>query len=284
MRGIRPADQEPAGPRQRSAFRIGRKPRCRQTPVTSESYGTSTRRQCERPHPPGTPDSTASQVSIGPPTQAPCRRRPPGTGPPTGPSPMPRTRQPARTHPPTSPRLSASTGCGPGSSRATNRSRTNSAGPTFRSAPTARSAVTRPWSTAPSPSAGTSGSPRPGPGATAPDPAPMTGQRGGTTTPHQPPTALPTAGLAGRPLLAHPGQHPDPAWRAWTDQDPPPDSTPSSTRSPPADPQRFLRGRSDSNPTSKSRTRNRGSTRANRPPVRDIRTSNASCQRAGSTL
>ncbi|SDJ83687.1 hypothetical protein SAMN05421874_103351 [Nonomuraea maritima] len=48
--------------------------------------------------------------------------------------------------------------------------------------------------------------------------------------------------------------------------------------------QQFLRGRSDSSPSSKSRTRRRGSTRANRPAIRDIRTSNASCQRAGSRL
>ncbi|MFG3518432.1 DUF6207 family protein [Streptomyces bobili] len=51
--------------------------------------------------------------------------------------------------------------------------RTNSAGPTSKSAGTAPSAAIRPWSTAPSPSAGTSGSPPPGPlDATAPDPCP----------------------------------------------------------------------------------------------------------------
>ncbi len=48
--------------------------------------------------------------------------------------------------------------------------------------------------------------------------------------------------------------------------------------------QQFLRGRSDSSPSTKSLTRRRGSTRANRPAIRLIRTSNASCQRAGFTL
>ena len=48
--------------------------------------------------------------------------------------------------------------------------------------------------------------------------------------------------------------------------------------------QQFLRGRSDSSPSTRSRTRRRGSTRANRPAIRLIRPSNASCQRAGSTL
>ncbi|SPF06949.1 hypothetical protein SMA5143A_7793 [Streptomyces sp. MA5143a] len=48
--------------------------------------------------------------------------------------------------------------------------------------------------------------------------------------------------------------------------------------------QQFLRGRSDSSPHTKSLTRRRGSTRANRPAIRPIRTSNASCQQAGSTL
>lgn len=44
--------------------------------------------------------------------------------------------------------------------------------------------------------------------------------------------------------------------------------------------QQFLRGRSDSSPSTKSRTRHRGSTRANRPAIRPVRASNASCQRA----
>lgn len=48
--------------------------------------------------------------------------------------------------------------------------------------------------------------------------------------------------------------------------------------------QQFLRGRSDSSPSTNCRARNRGSTRVNRPAIRLIRPSNASCQRAGSTL
>jgi hypothetical protein len=50
------------------------------------------------------------------------------------------------------------------------------------------------------------------------------------------------------------------------------------------DGQQFLRGRSDSNPSTNCLARRRGSTRANRPAIRLIRPSNASCQRAGSTL
>ena len=53
---------------------------------------------------------------------------------------------------------------------------------------------------------------------------------------------------------------------------------------PPGDRPAFLRGRSDSSPSTKALTRRRGSTRANRPAIRPIRTSNASCQRAGSAL
>lgn len=48
--------------------------------------------------------------------------------------------------------------------------------------------------------------------------------------------------------------------------------------------QQFLRGSSDSSPSTNARARRRGSTRANRPAIRPIRTSNVSCQRAGSTL
>jgi hypothetical protein len=59
-------------PLRRSAFRIGRKRRCRQTAVTSESCGISTRRQRERRRPSVTPDSTASRVSIGPDTIEPA--------------------------------------------------------------------------------------------------------------------------------------------------------------------------------------------------------------------
>ncbi|MDQ0757712.1 hypothetical protein QF027_000347 [Streptomyces canus] len=95
-----------------------------------------------------------------PPTRPGCRRRPRGTWPqPAPPRRTPRHGQCARL--PTSPRLSASTVCGRGSSRAMSRSRTNSTGPTSRSAPHAPSAATRPRSTVPSPSAETSGSPYP---------------------------------------------------------------------------------------------------------------------------
>lgn len=45
--------------------------------------------------------------------------------------------------------------------------------------------------------------------------------------------------------------------------------------------QQFLRGRSDSNPSINCRAQRRGSTRT---AIRLIRPSNASCQRAGSTL
>ncbi|MEU6667867.1 transposase [Streptomyces sp. NPDC046727] len=113
--------------------------------------------------------------------------RSPGTWPPTCPTPTPPTPPPGRTRRPTSPRSSASTDCGRGSSRTTNRSRTNSAGPTSKSALPAPSAATRPWSTAPSPSAGASGSPHPGPW-TPPrrTRAPTRGQRGGPAPSHQP--------------------------------------------------------------------------------------------------
>ncbi|MFM9701089.1 hypothetical protein [Streptomyces europaeiscabiei] len=58
---------------------------------------------------------------------------------------------------------------------------------TSRSAPTAPSAATRPWSTAPSPSIGTSGSPHPDPWMPPPrTPAPTKGQRGGPAPSHQP--------------------------------------------------------------------------------------------------
>lgn len=56
----------------RSTFRIGRKRRYRKTAVVSESYGISTRQQCEQRRPSATPDSTASQVSIGPDTTEPA--------------------------------------------------------------------------------------------------------------------------------------------------------------------------------------------------------------------
>lgn len=48
--------------------------------------------------------------------------------------------------------------------------------------------------------------------------------------------------------------------------------------------QQFFRGRSDSSPETRCRTRRRGSTRVNRPAIRLIRPSKASCHRAGTTL
>ncbi len=48
--------------------------------------------------------------------------------------------------------------------------------------------------------------------------------------------------------------------------------------------QQFLRGRSDSNPSTNRPALRRGSTRVNRPAIRLIRPSNASWQRAGSKL
>lgn len=48
--------------------------------------------------------------------------------------------------------------------------------------------------------------------------------------------------------------------------------------------QQFLRGRSDSRPSTNRRARNRGSTRANRPAIRPMATSNAFRQRTGSML
>lgn len=46
----------------------------------------------------------------------------------------------------------------------------------------------------------------------------------------------------------------------------------------------FLRGGSDSGPSTNRQTRRRGSPRANRTAIRAIGPSNASCRRAGSTL
>jgi len=48
--------------------------------------------------------------------------------------------------------------------------------------------------------------------------------------------------------------------------------------------QQFLRGRSDSRPSTSFRARRRDSTRVNRPAIRLIRPSNTSCQRAEFTL
>ncbi len=75
-------------------------------------------------------------------------------------------------------------GIATGSSRATSKSKTSWAGPTSRSAPTPPSAATRPWSTAPSVSAGTPGSPirRPVPSHRGPGQA---AERGGHPPPYR---------------------------------------------------------------------------------------------------
>jgi hypothetical protein len=120
---------------------------------------------------------------------------PPGTWSPTCPGPAARARQTARTPRPAWPRSRGSTASATESSRATSKSKTSWAGPTSRSAPTPPSAATRPWSTAPSVSAGTPGSPirrttpsHRGPGQAA--------ERGG------PPAALPAAPSWPRALRA----------------------------------------------------------------------------------
>ena len=46
--------------------------------------------------------------------------------------------------------------------------------------------------------------------------------------------------------------------------------------------QQFFRGNSASRPGTNARARRRGSTRANRPAIRAIRSSNTDCYRAGS--
>ncbi|MER6386225.1 hypothetical protein ABT274_41310, partial [Streptomyces sp. NPDC001127] len=80
---------------------------------------------------------------------------------------------------------------------------------------------TRPWSTAPSPSAGTSGSP-PDPWMTPrPTRAPTRAQRGGQALPHQPQQPCwPRALRAIRSWLT-PAITLTRWWRAWTDTDPP---------------------------------------------------------------
>jgi hypothetical protein len=97
-----------------------------------------------------------------PPTRAPCRPRPPGTWSPACPAPEARASGKAPGRPRAWPRSCGSTGCATGWNRATSRSRTSSAGPASRSAPTSPSAATRRWSTVRSPSAGPPARPRPG--------------------------------------------------------------------------------------------------------------------------
>lgn len=117
---------------------------------------------------------------------------------------------PARTCRPTSPRSSASTDCGRGSSRATNRSRTNAAGPTQvrsdrairRHQTLVNCAFSFCWDQWFAP---------PGPlNATTPDPCPNEGPERGTRPVPRAPTALLAQGLTSHPFLAHPRHHPQP--------------------------------------------------------------------------
>ena len=64
----------------------------------------------------------------------------------------------------------------------------------------------------------------PGPlDATAPEPCPDEGTERGIRYTPPAPTALLAHGITRRPRLADPRDHPAPRWRAWTDQDPPPE-------------------------------------------------------------
>ncbi|MFJ8745314.1 hypothetical protein ACIRL2_38810 [Embleya sp. NPDC127516] len=101
------------------------------------------------------------------------------------------------------------------------KSRTNSDGPTSRSAPTPRSAATRPWSTARSRCAGTPGSPRLRPRPWMPRSWNRTAQRGGTPASHRPRKASwPQAIRAVRGWLA-PWTTLQRYWRAWSTKPPP---------------------------------------------------------------
>jgi hypothetical protein len=140
-----------------------------------------------------------------PPTRRPCRRRTPGTSPPTCPHPADPARRAAPIRPPTWHRWCGSMASGTGPSRATGRSRTSSAGPTSKSAPIPRSAATRPWSTARSPSAGPPGGPRPDsrpPRRGRPDV--KRGERGGPEPPSPPPSVVPAEGGPRGPRPAGP--------------------------------------------------------------------------------
>ncbi|MFF6780383.1 hypothetical protein [Streptomyces sp. NPDC012510] len=81
----------------------------------------------------------------------------------------------------------------------------------FQVRSTAPSAATRPWSTAPSPSAGTSGSPHPDPWMTQfRTGAPTRGQREGDQPNPTHPNWLLAQGITFGPRLAHPCHHPEP--------------------------------------------------------------------------
>ncbi|WRZ77721.1 transposase (plasmid) [Streptomyces sp. NBC_01237] len=156
-------------------------------------------------------------------------RSPPGTWPPTCPAPADPARPTVPNPPLTCTKSSGSTAFDTGSSKATNRSRTNSDGPTSRSAPTPPSAATRPWSPARSPSAGTPGSPdcqtrSPPSSQQSHRPPPQQDPlRGGTNRPHQPqPASWPRAIRAVRAWL-DPWTTLQRCWRAWTNEPPPPE-------------------------------------------------------------
>lgn len=129
---------------------------------------------------------------------------------------------PARTCRPTSPRSSASTDCGRGSSRATNRSRTNAAGPTQvrsdrairRHQTLVNCAFSFCWDQWFAP---------PGPlNATTPDPCPNEGPERGPDPSHEPQQPCwPKALRAIRSWLT-PAITLNRWWRGWTDKDPPP--------------------------------------------------------------
>ena len=129
---------------------------------------------------------------------------------------------PAAHRPPIWRRWCGCTGCACGWSRATSRPSTRWAGASTRSAPTRRCAATGSWSAAPSPSAGTNGSPHPAPWMPPRRTrAPTRGQRGGSAPSHQhQQPCWPRALRAIRSWLA-PAVTLNRWWRAWTDRDPP---------------------------------------------------------------
>ena len=184
----------------RAHARPGGRPRCSLGPAGPDcrQRGWSWRRPTRPPCPPLSTWYLATQP-------APRRARPHA----------PRAGGRAR---PTWPRWCGSTGCGCGWSRATSRSSTSWAGPTSRSAPTARiRAPLGSWSAAPSPSAGAPGSARrrplrnrptpsrrPGPRGRRPHPGRQRGGRAGGRVARLAAGAGPVlaGGLAARPGLA----------------------------------------------------------------------------------
>ena len=110
-----------------------------------------------------------------------------------------------------------------------------------------------------------------------------------------PPWRCPSSGRRSRPPPAPPRGHPGarPRRRARhharrlrpTPPGPAGAPIPSGLASPAcsASVQQFLRGRSESSPSTNARARQRGSTRPNRPATRPSSSSRPSCQQAGST-